>query len=1200
MNKSEVINDIKKFLDGYNNDLKYIVNVETNQNNNIAECIIHEPNKEPRIERVVYEPFMYMKEMKNLGYSLYENSSDSMVRCKRIKYGITITKLKTGGQKRLLDGYCYKITSTKSYNAILNYLKDGGVNVFQKLYDVDGNVVRDNKGKIHYPNRNLFYNVSLNEQFFISKRVRLYKGFEEYKDIHKLTFDIETTGLRYQLHRMFSIGVRDNRGFETILEVDKLNDDESEIRLIQDFFNLIHYIKPAIVCGFNSEDFDFDFILGRAKLLDMDLSQVPTSLKEDIGIKRRGGATFKHGSNTDRYTATEMWGISVIDIHHAAKKTAAVNNELMYTNLKYVSKFEKIAKPNRTYINGEDNQIGRYYSENKIFLINSYNEYIQIPDEYQIIGKKLYELQKNKGVLDEKEYINNRNKYLKEFPKFVKWVKENVLEKKMDRFISGVELVNQYLLDDLWETEQVDALYNQSSFLLAKIIPTTFSRISTMGTASVWNLLLTTWSYENDLAIPIPDEHEKFSGGLARTFKIGFIKNGIKIDYASLYPFIQLTYNVFPIFDITGVMKNMLLYLTTTRNIYKKLATYTELNNEEVQLLSDIDHETFIKYNNNELSDKERASFKIKQLPIKILNNSLFGALGSNISFKWSDNICAAWITCIGRIQLRHAIDWFNKHGCMALLCVTDGVNFNVPEKSNLRINEDGVVDMGVEKDIETMWTYGDKKGIEALIEKFNTERMEGYMSVDNDGEFESCYNIARINYATYSKVKDKKSGELINKIKLTGNSLKSKTMPDYIEDFFNKGIELLLQGKGKEFVDYYYDYVDDIRYMQVPLKKIASKSRMKTTISGYINRGKDKNGREKGKQAHMELLINERNKIAEELFEKHKNEFDLSHYKKDLSISDKMKLVSLYMPPEPELDSTIYYVNIGTRKSHGDTKIIKNKKTGEEYIGSKLISTEDMVNNPEMKGTYNYHKYIDALNKKVISILMGFKKEIREKILVKIDKNENLIKGDFVSSDLELNHFDLDSVDDSMYLEEMEVDFWNRTGYNPKLVWDGFKEKDDYRVFYGMYDEALDYLNDLMKEKNKKKIKSINDKLDKDDLVLIKNGDRFSVGVFNGIYTKIVRDDVEIPKTKTMVEYDEFMENKIGKRKTKEEIDKIAGEKYREMLFTEFKDIHNIPDKFTMEEVFNTIEHSEDVFEEFVNSSLNKNKNDGIIVDTY
>ena len=55
MDKLKVLAEIKGFLEGYNNDLKYLVNVETDPSTNIAECIIHEPNQKPRIENIKYE-----------------------------------------------------------------------------------------------------------------------------------------------------------------------------------------------------------------------------------------------------------------------------------------------------------------------------------------------------------------------------------------------------------------------------------------------------------------------------------------------------------------------------------------------------------------------------------------------------------------------------------------------------------------------------------------------------------------------------------------------------------------------------------------------------------------------------------------------------------------------------------------------------------------------------------------------------------------------------------------------------------------------------------------------------------------------------------------------------------------------------------------------------------------------------------------
>ncbi len=1194
IDKVAVLSEIKGFLEGYNNDLKYLVNVETDPSTNVAECVVHEPNKESKIIKVEYEPFMYMKDLSKTNFQLYAGYSEEYIHSKRIKYGVTITPMKTGNQKRLVDGFCYKLTSRKSYNGIINYLSDGGLNPYEKLKDANDNFVKDKKGDYIFLYRDLFYAPRLTEQFFISTQTRLFKGFEEYKNVHKVTFDIETTALRYQIGRVFTIGVRDNRGFEIILEVEKLNDDDAEIKLIQQFFNLIDYLKPAVIMGYNSEMFDFEFLLGRAKILKMDITKLPMGLREGSQIRRRANTSVKYGNTADKFTATEMWGFSIIDIMHAVRKTAAVNSDIKATGLKYIAKHEKLAKPNRTYIAGEDNSIGKYYYENKVFLIDEKNNYVQVPEDYQAVARKLYVLQANRDKFTPEEYKKKRNTHFDEDKKFVNWLITEAAPKGLTTFIGGRKLVKQYLLDDLWETEQVDDLYNQSSFMLAKIVPTTYQRVCTMGTAAIWNLLMTAWSYENDIAIPICDKNERFSGGLARCYKSGYTKRLIKIDYASLYPMIQLTEGVFPIFDITGVLKKLLLYLTTTRNIYKKMANGAELNNEEVTLLRQIDPEVHIKYINKELTSADTAMFKIKQLPIKILNNSLFGALGSAISFNWSDNVCAARITCTGRLHLRHAISWFSRFGCIALLAVTDGINFHYPEKTKIRVTDEGISEGETEGLIEEMWQYDGKTGIKALIAKYNKEEMKPpFMSVDDDGESISCLNLSRINYGTMSMVKDKKTGEEKEKIKLTGNTIKSKVMPEYIEEFIDNGLKLILQGKGKEFVEYYQSYAEDIRYMRIPLKKIASKSKVKVTISNYKKRGKDKNGRDKGMQAHMELLIEKRNAIAEKLFEEHKHEFNLTKSKENLTIDDKMKFVINYMPQEPELDSVVYYVNTGYRKSHGDSRKITDKTTGKERFCATLIDNEDLINNPNMTGEYNYEKYLDAFNSRVEALLVGYDPEIRNKILVTIDKNGDLVKNEFPSYQLELKNFDLDDYDESMHLEKLEADFWNKTGYDPRLVWSGFKLNESNKVYYEIYQNALDYLNDLMTKSNKPRIKSINSDYGEGDLVLVKDGSEYHVGAFNGVYIQIVRTNVQVPKSEIELELDRRREEEAQKlkdleassltTKTDKDLYLEALSRRREIYFEDFKKQFKIPADRTMESLFAEVEEAGKTFELYV-----------------
>jgi hypothetical protein len=500
------------------------------------------------------------------------------------------------------------------------------------------------------------------------------------------------------------------------------------------------------------------------------------------------------------------------------------------------------------------------------------------------------------------------------------------------------------------------------------------------------------------------------------------------------------------------------------------------------------------------------------------------------------------------------------------------------------------------EKPIEVMWEYGGQVGIKALIEKFNKEEMKPpFMSIDDDGESISCLNLSRINYGTLSMAKDKKTGEEKEKIKLTGNTIKSKIMPEYIEEFIDNGLKMILHGQGKEFVDYYYSYAENIRYMRIPLKKIASKSKIKVTISSYKKRGKDKNGRDKGMQAHMELLIEKRNNIAEKLFEEHKHEFHLNKSIENLTIDDKMRFVANYMPQEPELDSVVYYVNSGYKKSHGDSRKITDKITGKERFCATLIDNENLIDNPNMTGEYNYEKYLDAFNNRVEALLVGFDPEVQKKIIATIDKEGDLkpSRNEFASYQLGLKNFDLDDFDESMHLEKLEADFWNKTGYDPRLIWNGFKLNEEHKVYYEIYENALNFLNEKMTAASKPRIKSINSEYKEGDLVLIKDGSEYHVGVYNGVYLEIVRTNVQVPKSEIELELDRMREKEAQKikdletsslsSKTDKELYLDAFSKRREKYFIDFKKKNSIPETATMEQVFSEIERADEVFEDYV-----------------
>ena len=334
---------------------------------------------------------------------------------------------------------------------------------------------------------------------------------------------------------------------------------------------------------------------------------------------------------------------------------------------------------------------------------------------------------------------------------------------------------------------------------------------------------------------------------------------------------------------------------------------------------------------------------------------------------------------------------------------------------------------------------------------------MEGRMGLDIDDVCDSTINFARKNYANL----------IDGKVKLVGNSIKSKAMPVYIEEFLDKGIRLLLDGKGYEFIQWYYDYVSKIYNYEIPVAKIASKSKVKLTPDNYKNvycRQKNKAGNLKSRQAHMELIL-----------------------KHDLKVN---------------LGDVIYYVNTGTAKSHADIKTIKDKKTKqvtEVLFNCKLVPLDEIEKNPDYTtDEYNVAKYLDAFNKRIKPLLVCFDPEIRNDIIIDVykDKKTKVLKLEersaFTKKQCEMiagkpfEESDQDSYEYVMRMSDEEIRFWDSVNKLPNFMeqeeWDelraDYKERKRIERIEGIKEEKrllddicmrleiADY--DEMKSKNK------------------------------------------------------------------------------------------------------------------------------------
>jgi hypothetical protein len=452
-----------------------------------------------------------------------------------------------------------------------------------------------------------------------------------------------------------------------------------------------------------------------------------------------------------------------------------------------------------------------------------------------------------------------------------------------------------------------------------------------------------------------------------------------------------LVHDVFPECDVTGAMKGLLSYFRNTRIKYKQLA-------EEYA----------------SIDKKKSTSYDRKQLPIKIFINSMFGALSAPQVFHWGDMDKGEMITCTGRQYLRMMIHFFMDRGYTPLVMDTDGINFSVPEGVETR----KYVGKGLN------WKVVEGKeyvGEEADVMEFNDFAMRGEMALDTDGQWPACINLARKNYALITAK---------GKIKLTGNSIKSKKLPLYIEEFLDKGVKLLLQGNGKEFVEYYYEYLQKIYDKKIPLSKIAQRAKVKLTIEDYKKRLTQKTtaGNSMSRMAHMELAIQQ-----------------------NLGVN---------------LGDVIMYVNNGTKASQGDVqkmtaKQIKDTNTLNTFNDpkSKLITDGVMINcymldkdildnDPTLTGDYNVPRAITTFNKRIEPLMVVFKDEVRNGLIV--DTPEE--RGIFTTSQCELingnplGDGDQDSLEEVMSLSDGELKYWDKRGlhsdYMYDLAEDGWEDK--------------------------------------------------------------------------------------------------------------------------------------------------------------
>ena len=1036
---------IENFLNGHD-QMEKIVSVECDFNDEDVSIIFINKNGEKRVKLDDFKPFVWAKN--SVAVRMFDG--DRKLLKQRLKqYGIGVKSLitkfdETQESERLDNGYKLMFYAKRkmSFRNFLFFFNEAKTPIYNTSKKKNNNE----------SNSKEFLSVSPVEQYMMSTGKRLFKGYENYDELKRLMFDLETQGLNPEIHAIDQIGIRTNKGFEKIITVTGEGEErlKNELDAIIEFIQILAQEKPDVIAGHNSENFDWNFIEVRCNVLGSSLKDISLNFFKHPIFKKNKETVLKLGGEVEYYKPTIMWGHNIVDSLHAVRRAQAIDSNMKSASLKYVTKYLKLTKNNRVYVKGD--KIGTIWLETEPnYAFNNENG-----DYYKISNAK--PLQDNYEL------------------------------------VSGRYIVERYLLDDIWETDKIELKLNESNFLISKILPTTFQRACTMGTAGIWKLILLAWCYENELAVPAFGNSQRFTGGLSRLLKVGYADNVVKLDFNSLYPSIILTWNVKSKLDISNSMLMMLEYVLTQREKYKELKgecgskakklktsleTFNGTDEEKQQLLREIQY-----------WEAESSANDKKQLPLKILANSFFGSFGAPNIFPFGDVICAEMTTCVGRMSLRLMISHFTNIGYTPIVGDTDGFNFKMPD----------------------MFRYTDENPYISNGKGRNTKEGKSYIKVEADvAEFEDLYlgeafngginkmglgidefcpatiNFSRKNYA-----------DLLDngKTKKVGNTIKSRRMSTYIENFLDDGIDLLLNGNGQQFLENYYNYIDKLYNYRIPLREIASKGKIKKTLKQYQEDCSTltKSGSKKSRQAWYELVI-------------------LNNINVDIN-------------------DTIYYINTGSKKSESDVKRITHqyvklndevvelnnkvkkelllkilgndadlktlttsqikdiikphivKEEDEIILNCKLVpneiieAEEDILSNEEFE--YNVVKYIDQFNNRIKPLLVCFSPEIRNQILITNPNDRQY----FTKEQCELvsgfpnKETDQDTFEQLMSLERKEIEYWLSVDTIPPFVkecnmdWEKIKsnyleikKQEDNAIFIEENNKYLDALSKLTKE---------------------------------------------------------------------------------------------------------------------------------------
>lgn len=333
----------------------------------------------------------------------------------------------------------------------------------------------------------------LEEQYLVATGCTYFRGLA-FDDLHRLQFDLETTGLDAAIDRMFLVSVRDNRGLECILDVGErgLDGPAAEADLIRRLCALIRRVDPDVIENHNLHGFDLPFLARRATVLGVPLTlsrsgapgirQRPASRGYGAWRGEAGEANPADRDGRERSGRFTIPGRETIDTLDAVRRYDFVSRDLPGHGLKAVARHFGLASAEREYIEG-----ARIYTT----------------------------------------------------------------------WLADPNRVRRYALDDVREVDGLARLLGGAAFALAQMAPRRYERLADAGPATgILDPLILRAYIRSGQAIPARSEYDgtEHSGAALYLFASGVAHHVVKADVSSLYPSLMRQYRIGPRSDSLGVL----------------------------------------------------------------------------------------------------------------------------------------------------------------------------------------------------------------------------------------------------------------------------------------------------------------------------------------------------------------------------------------------------------------------------------------------------------------------------------------------------------------------------------------------------------------------------------------------------------------------------------------------------------------------